>query len=56
MKEDRKTGYYWVKYDGEWQIAYWYQQVVGRWEWDHNDRSRTDDEFEEIDEKQIIRE
>lgn len=51
----REPGYYWVKYDGEWEIAMWFEWIPGKYEWNFFDRSKTDSDFEEIDERRIER-
>lgn len=51
----REPGYYWVKDDGEWEIAKWFEWYPGKCEWDYFDRSRNDEDFEEIDERRIER-
>jgi hypothetical protein len=45
----REPGYYWVKYEGEWRIYEYYGDGYGWY------LSRTDDEFDEIDENRIVR-
>lgn len=46
----RAKGFYWVKYEGEWTISHYHGKGSYPWE-----LSRTDSEFEEIDERRIER-
>lgn len=46
----RAEGFYWVKYEGEWTISHYHGKGSHPWE-----LSRTDSEFEEIDERRIER-
>jgi hypothetical protein len=50
---DRKEGYYWVKRNGVFEIAKW---DIGSW-WGliNDDASYFDNDFSEIDERQICR-
>lgn len=52
----RIEGYYWVKHQGNWEIAKWYEYVGGRFEWGFFDRTKVDGDFDEIDERRIERE
>lgn len=49
---DRKEGYYWIKFDGEWFIGNWSMQKWFLAEWSD---PVTSDWFQEIDERQICR-
>lgn len=54
---NREEGFYWVKHEGNWEIAKWYEYVGGRFEWDFFDRTQiVDGDFDEIDERRIERE
>ncbi len=50
--EYRKIGFYWVKYQGVWQIAYW---EIWNWEITGSDDILDDSDFDEIDERIIER-
>ena len=49
---DRKEGYYWVKFDGDWYIGKWDMQKWFLSEWSNPVGSNW---FTEIDERQICR-
>lgn len=54
----RNEGFYWVKYEGKWGIAYWYCAFTDahqEWEWAYISDILYDHHFEEIDENQIVR-
>lgn len=46
----REKGYYWVKHEGEWMIAFWYgpNWELGHW-------SLEDKDFDEIDERRLVK-
>lgn len=48
----RKSGYYWVKYKGFWLIAE-YSAILDKWWLTSVEESFSENEFEEITEKQI---
>ena len=50
----RIEGYYWVKYGVEWIIAEWYE-LHDQFQWKYNWQTLHDIDFEEIDERRIIR-
>ena len=53
----RATGWYWVKYKGEWGIAYWSSPFSdgSDYEWNYKDMLFSDGHFDEIDERRITR-
>jgi hypothetical protein len=51
---ERKEGYYWVKYNGQWEIAF-YNVDESAFERHLDDAYSYDEELEEIDEKMILR-
>ena len=57
----RQEGYYWVKYDGEWEIAYfsvtYSMHYDGEWSLNPaiaNETVLQDSDFEEINENRIV--
>jgi hypothetical protein len=59
--KNRKSGFYWIKYNGSWLVGEWnsFDEDLGfgwgDWYIASYDRSLDDSRFEEIDERQIIR-
>lgn len=57
----REEGYYWVKHQGNWEIAKWYQYVGGKFEWDFFTEMRINKskvvfpDLDEIDQRRIER-
>jgi len=51
----REPGYYWVRDNDEWMICY-YNKYIKEWEITGHSCTYSDDIFDEIDEKRIIRE
>ena len=56
----REVGYYWVKLEGIWTIAMWHIEECnglreGYWNWFVDNRYE-DKDFNEIDERMIVRE
>lgn len=57
---NRKSGYYWVKYEGEWEVAFFQaaeNECTGNdygWESIWTGSYHTDDEFDEIIEESLI--
>lgn len=49
----RETGYYWVRIDDDWEIAFFFEK---RWFITSTRNTYMDNYFQEIDEKQIKRE
>ena len=49
---NRKEGYYWVKYKGEWDIWYWYSK--GYFGLCRNIYYRIESQLDEINETQIL--
>lgn len=52
----RKSGYYWVKFFAKPLMAAYYSSSISRWLIIGDSIAYTDSEFEQIDEKEIIRE
>jgi hypothetical protein len=52
----RRSGYYWVNLFGEWYIGQFYGNFETIHDWQVNGEAYMEEEFDEIDEKQIIRE
>lgn len=52
MNKKREAGYYWVKFDGEWDIAY-YLPSYDIWLSVGNDTDYKERQFEEINETRI---
>lgn len=50
----REEGYYYVKFGGKWQIAYWFPNLEW-WECHFISELVYDKDFEQIDEKKIER-
>lgn len=59
----RNSGYYWVKYNDKWLIVYFFHkihQIDGgkvhhQYWWEMNDCAGVDEDFNEIDEKMLVR-
>ena len=51
----REEGWYWVKLRGEWEIKEW-SSFIGRWVTRGLTADLYDSQWEEIDERKIIRE
>lgn len=52
----RAEGYYWTKYQGNWIISEWRKLILYGHKWFIEDRVFDDEDFDEIDERQIVRE
>lgn len=52
---ERESGYYWVKIKGEWIVAQW-DKSMDWWVITGNEHLFYDSDFEEIDERRIVRE
>lgn len=53
---ERKEGFYWVKHNGVWEIAHWVEWITEHnWEICGDPNFYQDNEFEEIDEEEIVR-
>lgn len=57
---DRKEGYYWVKFEGEWVVAKYirfisYRKLIEWWALPEEDGKIFSSEIQEIDERQICR-
>ncbi len=51
---ERESGYYWVKIKGEWIVAQW-DKSMDWWVITGNEHLFYDSDFEEIDERRIVR-
>lgn len=51
----REEGYYWVRCKGEWRVAYW-ADVLNGWFKSGVTATSMDYDFDEIDERRIVRE
>lgn len=51
----RDKGYYWVRIEDEWYIAEYLEYLPGKFDWQMDDRSRSEEYFDEIDERKIVR-
>lgn len=51
---EREDGFYWVSFGDEWDIAE-YSQKLNKWFEIGCDTLWTDDDFEQIDERRIVR-
>lgn len=54
-QKNREPGFYWVKFAGYWQVAYWSNFNIS-WYLASSPAQHSDNDFSEIDERRIVRE